>query len=418
MTIQFKRVGRGVVLGALLLAPLAVCPPATFSQSEQQQDDPDTALMRRKALELYRQGKFVDAMPLLEKLSALHPNDYVVKEHWAYCILEYSATLRDPEARKKARIQARTLGLEAQKAGDLSDLLQTLVAIPEDGSETKFSERAEVNDGMKSAEADFARGDLDKAREGYKHVLELDPKNYEATLFVGDVYFKERAYNAANEWFAKATQINPDRESAYRYWGDSLAMTGKNDEARVQYIKAVIAEPYTRSSWVALRQWTDRTKQPFNAIMLQNKSSAKTEGGNTTVTVDEHTLDQSTPETAGWIAYGGTRALWQQGKFKKEFPKETTYRRSLREESEALDAMVKVLAPEAASEKKAKKLDPALLQLIQIDQKGLLEPFVLLNRADPDIAKDYPAYRAEHADKLFHYMDEFVLPRTTAQAAN
>jgi len=142
MTIQFKRVGRGVVLGALLLAPLAVCPPATFSQSEQQQDDPDTALMRRKALELYRQGKFVDAMPLLEKLSALHPNDYVVKEHWAYCILEYSATLRDLEARKKARIQARTLGLEAQKAGDLSDLLQTLVAIPEDGSETKFSERA------------------------------------------------------------------------------------------------------------------------------------------------------------------------------------------------------------------------------------------------------------------------------------
>jgi tetratricopeptide (TPR) repeat protein len=418
MTIPFKRVGTGLILGALLLAPLALVPARAFSQSQQQQDDPDTAAMRRKALDLYRQGKYVDAMPLLEQLSTKNPNDYVVKEHWAYCILEYSATLRDPEARKRSRIQARTLGLEAQKAGDQSDLLQTLIAIPEDGSEAKFSERTDVNDGMKTAEADFARGDLDKAREGYKKVLELDPKNYEATLFVGDVYFKERAYNSANEWFAKATQINPDRETAYRYWGDSLALTGKNDEAREEYIKAVIAEPYTRSSWVALRQWSDRTKQPFNAILLQNKSTPKTPDANTAAALDEHALDQSSPETAGWNAYNSERAAWQQSKFKRAFPNETTYRRSLKEETAALDAMVKVLAPEAASESKAKKLDPSLLQLIQIDQKGLLESFVLLNRADPEIAKDYPAYRADHRDKLFQYMDEFVLPKTSTQAAN
>ena len=419
MIIQFKRVGRELIFGALLVAPLALCPSSAISRSQsQQQDDPDTDLMRRNALDLYRHGKFVDAIPLLEKLSALNPNDYVVKEHWAYCILQYSLTLQDPEARKKARIKARTLGLEAQKAGDQSDLLQTLVAIPEDGSEAKFSERSDVNDGMKAAEADFARGDLDKARQEYQHVLELDPKNYDATLFVGDAYFKERAYNSANEWFRKAVEINPDREAAYRYWGDSLAMVGKNDDAREQYIKAVIAEPYTRSSWVALRQWSDRTKQPFNAILLQNKSTPKAAGGSTPATLDEHSLDQSSPETAGWNAYSGTRTKWEQGKFKREFPQETTYRRSLKEESEALDAMVKVLAPEAASEKNAKKLDPAILQLIQIDQKGLLEPFVLLNRADPDIAKDYPAYRTDHRDKLFQYMDEFVLPRTGTQAAN
>jgi len=423
MIIPFKRVGSGLTLAALLMASLAVCPTHALSQSpgfsqSQPQDDPDTAAMRRKALDLYRQGKYVDAMPLLEQLSTKNPNDYVVKEHWAYCILEYSATLRDPEARKRARIQARTLGLEAQKAGDQSDLLQTLVAIPEDGSEAKFSDRSDVNDGMKTAEADFARGDLDKAREGYKKVLELDPRNYQATLFVGDVYFKERAYNSANEWFSKAAQINPDRETAYRYWGDSLAMTGKNDEAREQYIKAVIAEPYTRSSWVALRQWSDRTQQPFNAILLQNKSTEKTPGGNAAGTLDEHALDQGSPETAGWNAYNTERATWQQSKFKRAFPSETTYRRSLKEEAAALDAMVKVLAPEAASESKAKKLDPTLLQLVQIDQKGLLEPFVLLNRADPGIAKDYPAYRTEHRDKLYQYMDEYVLPKTRTQAAN
>lgn len=413
------RIARILVCGSLVVAGLAVRPPAAFGQLEQQQqqpDDPDTLAMRRKALDLYRQGKFVDAMPLLERLSVTHPNDYVLKEHWAYCILEYSATLTDPEARKKARIQARNLALEAQKGGDQSDLLQTLVAIPEDGSETKFSERADVNEGMKAAEADFARGDTDKAREGYKHVLELDPKNYEATLFIGDAYFKEKAYNAANEWFAKATQINPNRESAYRYWGDSLAMSGENNAARDKYIKAVLAEPYTRASWMALRQWANNAKQPFNGILLQNKSSAKA-GASGAGTLDDHTLDQTSTETAGWNAYNATRAAWKQSKFKKEFPNETTYRRSMKEEADALNSLVKVLEPEATSEKKARLLDPTLLQLIEIDQKGLLDSFVLLNRADPEIAKDYPGYHSEHSDKLYQYMDEFVLPKGNTQAA-
>jgi len=73
-----------------------------------------------------------------------------------------------------------------------------------------------------------------------------------------------------------------------------------------------------------------------------------------------------------------------------------------------------MLAPEAASQKKAEKLDPALLALIQIDHEGLLEPYVLLNRADPEIAKDYPAYRAVHRDTLYQYMDKYVLTKPTA----
>ena len=400
------------------LAPAQVIqqPSAKPSVDPAREDDATKAL-RLQAIDLYRSGKFVDAMPLLEKLASVNPQDFVVKEHWAFCVLQYSATLKDAEARKKARLQARTLGLEAQRMGDQGEMLQILLSIPEDGSDPKFSERKDVDEAMKLAEASFAKGDLDKAREGYLHVLELDPKNYEAAVFVGDVYFKEHAYNSAGEWFARAIQINPDRETAYRYWGDALAAGGKNDQAREKFINAVIAEPYNRPPWSALRKWADRINQPFNAIILENKSSAKTDGGKTTVTIDEHALQQDSAGTAGWIAYSGARAAWQQEKFKKEFPSEPTYRHSLKEEAEALDTMVKVLAPDVGSQKKAEKLDPALLALIQIDREGLLEPFVLLNRADRQIALDYPAYRTAHRDKLYRYVDEFVLPKSAAQAA-
>ena len=413
---------RMIVLATILLsvypapAQAPEKPPAKPTVDLPREDDATKAL-RAQAVDLYRSGKFVDAMPLLEKLASVNPQDFVVKEHWAYCILQYSATLKDSEARKKARLQARALGLEAKKLGDQGEMLEILLSIPEDGSDPKFSDRKDVDQAMKSAEASFAQGDLDKAREGYLHALELDPNNYEAAVFVGDVYFKEHAYNSAGEWFARAIKINPDRETAYRYWGDALAAGGKNDDAREKYINAVISEPYNRPPWSALRKWADRVNQPFNAIILENKSSAKTEGGKTTVTIDEHALQQGSAETAGWIAYSGTRTAWQQQKFKKEFPSEPTYRHSLKEEAEALDTMVKVLAPEAGSQKKAEKLDPALLALIQIDREGLLEAFVLLNRADRQIALDYPSYRAAHRDKLYRYVDEFVLPKNASQAA-
>jgi hypothetical protein len=47
-----------------------------------------------------------------------------------------------------------------------------------------------------------------------------------------------------------------------------------------------------------------------------------------------------------------------------------------------------------------------------------LKPFVLLNRADRQIAIDYPAYRAAHRDKLYRYVDEFVLPKGRRASSN
>jgi tetratricopeptide (TPR) repeat protein len=408
--IRNKPSHRSATLSFLLVAILVAACRLAFPQA-QMNDDPQTSAMRKQALQLYREGKFVEAMPLLEKLAGINPSDFVVREHWAYCVLEYSKTLTNPQERRAARRQARQLGLEAKKLGDEGELLQVLLSIPEDGSDLKFSERADVDEAMKGAEASRAKGNLDDAKRGYLHVLELDPKNYDATVYVGDVYFSERAFNSAGEWFDKAIKLDPDKETAYRYWGDALGEMGKNGEAREKYIYAVIAEPYTRPPWTALRRWTDRTNQQFNAILLQNKSSVKN-ATDKAVKLEEQPLKEVNAEEAGWNAYEKVRQEWKNGKFKQQFPNEPAYRHTLKEEAEALDALVAALAPDAASLKKAEKLDPALLALIQIDHEGLLEPYVLLNRADPEIAKDYPAYRAAHRDKLYQYMDKYVLTKT------
>ena len=394
----------------VIVVILAVsCSVRSFAQSSA---NPTEDPARREAFQLYDAGKYSDAMPSLEKIVVDHPSDLVAKEHWAFSMVGYAATLPDPAERKKVRARARVMAVQLKEAGDSSNLLQMMLALPEDGSESSFSNRKDVDDAMKAAEADFGRGDLDKAREGYEHALLLDPRNYDAALFTGDVCFKQHAYSQAGEWFARAIQIDPNRETAYRYWGDALTSSSKNDEARGKFIDAVVAEPYSNKAWMGLRQWVDRNKVKLNVLVLKDKSATQTNGQNATITLDPNMLDGDSSGTAAWIVYSGTRLTWQRGKFKTEFPNETAYRRSLKEETEALDTMVAVLAEDAKSKKKAKNMDPSLLALVQLDHEGFLEPFVLFNRADAGIAKDYAAYRAAHRDVLRRYLDEYVVPKT------
>jgi hypothetical protein len=83
----------------------------------------------------------------------------------------------------------------------------------------------------------------------------------------------------------------------------------------------------------------------------------------------------------------------------------------MREEVDALHLMVTVLTGQKDFEKREKDFDPALVQLMQIDRAGFLEPFALLNRADREIAQDYIPYRAAHRDTIYRYFDDFVVPK-------
>ena len=354
-------------------------------------------------------------MPLFEKLAVTYPKDAFVWEAWGVSTLGYSQTLDDPDLRKEARVRARSILLKARDLGDNSNLLQTLLGmIPEDGGNPIYSASQEVNEIMRLAEADFSRGDLDKARDGYLKALVLDPNNYAAALFMGDAYFKQHINGSAGEWFARAIQIDPNRETAYRYWGDVLWGMGKSAEAREKYIQAIVAEPYNQNSLMGLNQWARRVKLPLNWVRLQDKSTVtQPDEKNINLVMDSGLKGDL--NTAAWVSYAAERALWRGDKFKKEFPNEPKYRRTMREESDSLHVMVTVLGERKDFDEKKKDLDPGLLQVVRIDKAGFIEPFAVLNRADAEIAQDYPAYRAANRTKIYQYFDEIVVPKVSPQ---
>src|SRR5437588_11059343 len=131
-------------------SPETGAPASSAPVQPAEKSDPE----RDHAHELFMSGKFVDAMPLLEKLAADRPSDAAVKEWWAFSMMAYASTLSDPQLRKKARARARKIGFEARKLGDNSNLLQVVLEVPEDGAESAFSNRKDGDDVTKDAEAD------------------------------------------------------------------------------------------------------------------------------------------------------------------------------------------------------------------------------------------------------------------------
>lgn len=371
---------------------------------------PEVEKDKRYALELRNSNKLLEALPWFEKVVQAEPNDAESVEELAACLLAHSANAQDPAQKRAERVRARELLLHAQKLGYNSDYVETLLAtLPEDGAEPRFSTDAEVDRIMKRAEAAFAVGKFEDAKKAYLQALVLEPKNYAATVFIGDVYFVTHDYPSAGEWFSRAVEIEPNRELAYRYWGDALLESGKLQDARKKYIEAVVAQPYERSSWNGLNKWEKYSKQPLTWYRFQSPNAVKaTEPGKINIMIDSNSLSKKDGSSA-WMMYDLSRAAWQGERFKKEFPNEKQYRHSLKEEAGAL-SVVASAAENISTGKKGEKLNPDLEALLKLNKRGFLEPYVLLNGVDRGISQDYEQYRKEHRDKLFQYLDEIVVP--------
>lgn len=262
---------------------------------------------------------------------------------------------------------------------------------------------------MREGEAAFKAGDMEKALEFYQRALALDPSLYEAALFTGDIYYKTAEQKKASEWFAKAVSINPDRETAYRYWGDSLMKQGRVTEAGDKFVEAYIAEPYSRLARAGFLSWAQKVNVVIAhpEVEIRTDVAAKSESGNTSITIDPRAFGKDDQSGSAWMVYGFTRASWVSEEFAKNYPQETKYRHSLKEEAAALRAAIRALDEKKI--KDPKKVDPSLQTLMRLDKEGFLEAFILLAIPDEGIARDFAAYRKTNTDNLRRYVHTYVL---------
>ncbi|HEX7722798.1 MAG TPA: tetratricopeptide repeat protein [Pyrinomonadaceae bacterium] len=375
---------------------------------------------RKRALDVYNSQNMVAALPLLEKVALAYPNDPLILSRLGFALYAISIDEKVQTTRQKMRERARSILLKSQSLGDNSNLtklaLDTLAG-PDRGP-ISFSNIQAAEVSIREGEAAFMRGDMDQAIAAYKRALESDPNLYDAALYAGDSEFRKAKnstdpqfrndhFNAAGVWFAKAIAINPDRPTAYQFWGDALDAQGKTNEARDKFIEAIIADPYSSLPYVGLTQWAQRHKAQLGHPHIVPPNSTTTQGANTTLNIDPRTLD-SKDGSNEWLMYDLTRIAWQKSDFSKNYPTEPAYRHSLKEETAALRMVAEACAKDLKSGK-VKELEASLETLVKLNDAGLLESFVLFARPDEGIAHDFEAYRATNRDKLRRYWLEVAI---------
>ncbi|HRH40269.1 MAG TPA: tetratricopeptide repeat protein [Pyrinomonadaceae bacterium] len=392
-----------LVLGFLLIS----FPGLSNAQTD------DIPALKVKAGELLNQNKFTEALPLLEKIAVAEPKNADIQFYFGYCLLAKSIGTKDEPTRRQLRIQARNLFIKAKELGNQNALVETLInTILPDGSEKpRFSDNKEVEALMQEGEIAFTEGRNEDAIKFYQKALELDPKLYFAALFIGDVYRQKKDFANAEIWFEKAIVIDPNIETAYRYSATPLMEQGKFEAARDRYIEAFITEPYSRLASGGLTDWAQAMNKMVGHPRINIPTDvSKNKDGNLTITLGAS--DKKDDGSSAWTVYGIHRAAWQLDKdgkpsdyFAKAYPNEKVYRHSLAEEFEALKMVVETVK----KDKTVVVLEPSLYRLIDLYDKGLLEPYILLARTDKDIIKDYPAYLKANRPKLRKYVIDYVL---------
>ena len=387
----------------LLFCVFSYCSPVSGQTGDSIAD------LKAKILDLTRQTKYTEALPLLEKIVVAEPNNAEMQFYLGFALVAQAMNTKEEPERKALRLRARSAFLRAKELNIQEPLVDALIAaIPLDGADgAAFSQNIAANSLMTEAEAFFAQGKLDQALSSYQKALELDPKLYHAALFAGDVFMQKEDFAQAEIWYQRAIAIDPNRETAYRYSATPLMKQGKTELARDRYIEAFITEPYNKFARAGLVQWAQITKTSLAHPVIDIPTDVTfDEKGNANINLNANALLGGKDDGSfAWISYGATRSTWRKEQFAKKFPQEPVYRHSLAEEVDALRSVITL----ATVDKKVKNLSPSLAKLKKLNDDGLLEAYILLARADEGISKDHPAYLQANREKLRRYVIEYVV---------
>ncbi len=371
-----------------------------FAQSNAAKPAAATEAQKAEASGLIDENRYIQALPIFEKIASSYQTDAEFLARYGVAIISNSVTLTTPEARKTERIRGIQILEKARKLGS-NDIkaLDMLERFPSDGGEDDnfSSDNPAVERALREGEAFFGRAEYDKAFAAYEKAYKLNPKSYEAVLFMGDSLYAQKKYKESEVWFARAVAIEPNREMAHRFWGDALLAQGKNTEARDRFIEGLIAEPFARISWESLSKWSDiaQVRLAPIEIMPPNGDVAGE------IVVDEKLL-KTEDGTIHWKLFKKTRDEQLLGKLA------TNQRYTLADELVAWEKT----AEAARIDLKAGKLkypDKSIVNLIKLDDAGALEPYILFLRPREDFEQDFFDYRKKNRDKLKRFVVEFII---------
>ena len=203
-----------------------------------------------RANALFKAGKRPEALPLYEDLAKAHPNEMLYQERLADCLGAEAAQLSDP-----AQVKAVGRGSGMRPSGPSSWVIRPSmcrpwpISIPT--SRSMPASRARARPCWQRRRRRIPREIFTTAmakyigRRGGRSASFTRLRSLRATQPTC-----KRTCRPRPSWFARAIAVDPNRETAYRYWGDAILKFGNDPAAaREKFIDAIVAEPYSKFAW-------------------------------------------------------------------------------------------------------------------------------------------------------------------------
>ena len=166
--------------------------------------------LKAKVLELTEQNKYLEALPLLEKIVVAEPDNARMHFDLGFALIAQAHNTKNAEQQIALSKRARAAFVKARELNVAEPVVDALIAsMPLDGSmgDQSFSENIAANSLMTQAEALFSQGKLDEALRNYQKALTFDPKLYHAALFSGDVFVSKGISQAPNSGTRKRSRL-------------------------------------------------------------------------------------------------------------------------------------------------------------------------------------------------------------------
>src|SRR5882724_7273997 len=173
---NYRLAGQHRIMSALFFSVLILqCAAIAHSQTSQ-----DVGALKQQASQLIDQSKYTEALPLLEKIIAVEPDNAQMNFYLGFALLGQANITNGEAAQRALRVRARNAFIKSKELGNKDVLVDALIqSVPADGGTTaSVSPNIEANRAMMEAEASFAQGKMDDSLRSYQKALGLDPNLY------------------------------------------------------------------------------------------------------------------------------------------------------------------------------------------------------------------------------------------------
>ncbi len=203
-----------------------------------------------RAAKFFRyEGFSLKALALYKKVLNINPSDADA----LYALAELSEEKGLTTDAIKYYLASADSLLKEGKKGRILEVYERILALSPSNVPLRnkvaeiFLREGLISDALKEyisiAQISGEKGDIQKSKEFYQKVLDLQPANKEAVLGIGDLYEKTGEMETAIEHLRGATELFPDDTDVLLRYAELLLTDGRDDTAKNWLCKIIEREP-------------------------------------------------------------------------------------------------------------------------------------------------------------------------------